>query len=77
VGALGRYGLGDAAEDRGPQDPSIGAARGGEGPTPDMLATVDTTATSDTFSTPEVESEVEMMVAAGATSSPIASEVAG
>jgi hypothetical protein len=62
VGALGCSGPDDAAEDRGPQDPSIGVVRDGEGPAPDMLATVDTTAAGDAFPAPEVESEVEMML---------------
>jgi hypothetical protein len=75
--ALGHYGPSDTAEDHGPQDPSVGAARGGEGPTPDMPAVVDTTANGDGFLVPEMESEVEMMVVVGSASSPIAGEVVG
>jgi hypothetical protein len=63
VGALGRLGPGDAAEDRGPQDPSVGAARGGEGPAPDMLALAGTVAAGDGSPAPKVESGVETTVA--------------
>jgi hypothetical protein len=77
TGALGRSGPSDTAKDRSPQDPSVGAARGSEGPAPEMPATVDTTNAGDGSLALEVESEVETMVVAGATSSPKAGEVVG
>jgi hypothetical protein len=76
VGALGLPGPDDAAEDCNPQDSSVGASHGSEGPAPDIPAVVGSTAAGDRSPTPEVESKVETMVAEEATSSPAADEVA-
>jgi hypothetical protein len=76
VGALGRRRPSDAAKDRGPQDASIWAAHGSEGPTPDMPAVVGTVDAGDGSPAPEVESEVARTVVVEVVSSPVVDEVA-
>jgi hypothetical protein len=71
VGALGRSRPGDVAKDHGPQDLSVRATRGSEGPAPVMPAMVDTAATGGGSLAPEMETTVAAKVA----SSQIAGEV--
>jgi hypothetical protein len=76
VGDLGYPDPGNATEDRGSQDPLVGAACGSEGSSPDMPVVVGTRIVDDGSLALGVESKVEMMVAAEAASSPTADEVA-
>jgi hypothetical protein len=70
--ALGCPRAGNVAEDHNPQDPSVKAAHGSEGPAPDMPNVVGMTTAGDGSSAPEVE----MTVVAEVVSSPTTDEVA-
>jgi hypothetical protein len=75
VGALGLPRPGDATEDHDTQVPAVGATHGDKGPAPNMPIVVGSVAAGDGSPAPEVESELEMMVAVEVVSSPAADPV--